>query len=120
MVKEEDRSCACGQKTPRNISPQEAIKFVAESSGVIVRDSNRSFELTLTGPVHELDTCQQITIAQLRELAFVRGFINDRQVTRTGRDRLAETAAGDVHRVASDKITPGPRTAVDLAICTIN
>lgn len=100
------------------VSPQDAIRFVAECSAGIVRDSNRAFAGSSSRNSPELVKYLKMSILELRKLVLEKGLLTQPRAVRTGKDRLVALAAGGVHRVATDTLTDLRATATRLGVGT--
>lgn len=96
------------------VSPTDAIRFLAETGTRIVRDSNRSHASLNHASSNNPETYANMDIDDLRAVVESRGLL---PVGRTiKRDRLVQLAVGGVHRLSGDTLEELHNTIVQLRL----
>lgn len=101
------------------VSPQDAIRFVAESSAGLVRDSNRAFAMVCdvgTSAATGTEPYMEMSLKELRDHLVTQNVLTWQRAQRLRRERLVAIAAGGVHRIATDSLQDLRATATRLAL----
>lgn len=99
----------------KKMHPSEAIRFLAETASRIIRDSNRTHSTLHSACVNQFDQFLRMEREALQNIVETRGLLPENAGRVTHR-RLAQLAAGGVHRLSGDTIAELRDTLVRLRV----
>lgn len=105
----------CNELKLVKISPTEAIHFLAETGSRIARDSNRARTTLHAADAVEFEAYLKMEVQDLVTVVEAKGLLSSVRGTPT-RKRLAELAAGGVHRLSSDSLPQLRQTVREVGL----
>lgn len=108
---------SCHNVKLQEVSPAEAIRFLAETGTRVVRDSHRTHASLNHTSSNNPETYANMDIDDLRAVVEARGFLPLGRTIK--RDRLVQLAAGGVHRLSGDTLEELHDTIVQLRLLPI-